>query len=196
MQVGNNIGEVGVSAGSGSSGSPQEAESQKTLLEALLTKRKQLLQALENIDAEVREIQQQLGRRLEELRNCRRPLDEALSHLNSLLKIEGWVATDKEGDPPASQAPTLSEKVVPTQAAYEFLEKLGKPIHYRELSTKLLAYRVPISGEDPAATLLSKLNRDIRFKRYGRGIYGLASWNLRKSSKKRKRSRSKKRLKK
>jgi hypothetical protein len=163
---------------------------QSSILHALLTKRTQLIDALQQIDKETREIQQKLGRRLEELRNRRRPLEEAMAHLEALLKIEGWVGIGDEGNSLAPQDPGQNSKL-PLEAAHDLLSKSGKPIHYRELATKLLAYGVPISGQDPAATLLSKMNRDSRFKRYGRGVYGLASWKIRRN-KKQKRSRSRK----
>lgn len=166
------------------------AESQTLVVEALLIKRKQLLQAIGRVDSEVKETQQELGRKLEELKSRRQPLEEALFHLEAFLKIEGWVRSRNEDNSLVAQV--LASSKVPIEAARDVLEKLGKPTHYRELTTKVLARGIFLSGQDPAATLLSKMSRDSRFKRYGRGLYGLTSWNLRRTSKKRKRSRSRK----
>jgi len=165
-------------------------ESQTPVVEALLIKRKQLLQAIGRVDSEVKETQQELGQKLEELKSRRQPLEEALFHLEAFLKIEGWMRSGDEDNSLVAQVSASSK--VPIEAARDVLEELGKPTHYRELATKVLASGIFISGQDPAATLLSKMSRDSRFKRYGRGLYGLTSWNLRRTNKKRKRSRSKK----
>jgi len=165
-------------------------ESQTPVVEAMLIKRKQLLQAIGQIDSAIKETQQELGRKLEELKSRRQPLEEALFHLEAFLKIEGWVRSGDEGNSLVAQVVASSK--APIEAARDVLEKLGKPTHYRELATKILDSGIFISGQDPAATLLSKMSRDSRFKRYGRGLYGLTSWNLRRTSKKRKRSGSRK----
>ena len=80
--------------------------------------------------------------------------------------------------------------------AFEYLEDAGtkKPVHYRELASKLLSRGTVITGKDPAANLLSHINRDERFVRTAPGTYGLAKWGLvpMKTRKRRKRRKTKK----
>lgn len=151
------------------------------LLEALVAKRGKLVHALDALDGEIAEAQQELSRRLGEARDRREPLEEALSHLDALLRIEGWVPPDQKSTPNSYSG----NSVAPIQAAHDLLSKLGKPLHYRELVQKLTENGVHVTGKDPAATLLSQMSRDARFKRAPeRGRYGLASWRMRKSTSK------------
>ena len=151
------------------------------LTEILLSKRGELAQALDKADAEVIEIQAQLSKRIEEVRIRRRTLEEALGHVDALLRIEGWKENDGE-EIKRGQAISGDAKA-PTDAAYDLLSALGKPLHYRLMARQLSENGVFLAGKDPAATLLSKMSRDDRFKRApDRGVYGLASWRMRKSS--------------
>jgi len=52
------------------------------------------------------------------------------------------------------------------------------PIHYRELTNLIQSAGVLIPGKDPAANLLSHMNRDGRFVRVSPGTYGLKEWDL------------------
>ena len=63
---------------------------------------------------------------------------------------------------------------------FVYLEDLGKekPVHYRELANELLSRGTVITGKDPAANLLSHINRDERFVRTAPGTYGLEKWGL------------------
>jgi hypothetical protein len=77
-----------------------------------------------------------------------------------------------------------------SDVAYEYLvnreEKRG--VYYRELADKIQIGGFYIPGKDPSANLLAHLNRDKRFVRVGRGIYGLREWGLKEiHTKKRKR---------
>ena len=158
------------------------------LLEALVAKRGKLVHALDALDAEIAEAQQELSRRLGEARDRREPLEEALSHLDALLRIEGWVPPDQKSTPTSYSG----NSVAPIQAAYDLLSKLGKPLHYRELAQKLTDNGVHVTGKDPAATLLSQMSRDARFRRAPeRGVYGLVSWKMRRKATKKVKSRRK-----
>ena len=147
----------------------------------LLERRREHVEALERIDIELSEIQTELRRRIDDARGRRQPIEEALGHLDGLLQIEGWKEFE-EGDVHEPQAPSGDGKA-PIEAAYDLLSTLGKPLHYRELALKLTHNGVYLAGKDPAATLLSKMSRDDRFRRAPeRGVYGLISWRMRKSS--------------
>ena len=102
------------------------------LLEALVAKRGKLVEALDALDAETAEAQQELSRRLGEARDRREPIEEALSHLDALLRIEGWVPPEQKSTPNSYSG----NSVAPIQAAHELLSRLGKPLHYRELVQK------------------------------------------------------------
>ena len=162
----------------------------QALKRVLLGRRKEHVEALEKIDDEVSEIQKELSRRINDARLRRQPIEEALSHLDALLRIEGW--TESEEDNVHHTQVLSGNGKGSIEAAYDLLSTLGMPLHYRELALKLSESGVYLAGKDPAATLLSKMSRDDRFKRaHERGVYGLASWRMRKSSsRKRKAKRS------
>ena len=64
--------------------------------------------------------------------------------------------------------------------AYDYLDKdeLCEPVHYIELTNKLLSKGNYIPGKNPSANLLSQINKDNRFVRVSSGTYGLKKWNL------------------
>lgn len=161
------------------------ADQPDALKSMLLSRRTEIVQALGTIDAEISEVQKELSRRLDEARAKRQPLEDALGHLDAILRIEGWVATGQGN----THQPLLAtgNGQAPTDAAIDLLTALGKPIHYRELAQRLSTSGTYLAGKDPAATLLSQMSRDERFRRASeRGVYGLASWRMRRSpSKKR-----------
>ena len=159
------------------------------LIKMLLAKRRLHIDALEGIDTELSQIQTELSRRIDDALARRQVNDEAVTH----LRIEGW-SEYEDSEVEGGQAPGSNGKL-PIEAAYELLSTRGKPLHYRKLTQELSDIGVHIAGKDPAATLLSKMSRDIRFKRAPeRGEYGLAVWQMRKrSTKKRKAKRSKNR---
>ena len=179
------------------SATPQEgsvSDQHEVLRKVLLDRRRDHIETLETIDAEITQLQAELSRRIEDARIRRQPIDEALNHLEALLQIEGW-SEGEEGKVHYAQGPGGNGKI-PIETAYDLLSTVGKPLHYRELAQEISKSGVYLAGKDPAATLLSKMSRDARFRRAPeRGNYGLASWRMRKSpTGKRKAKRSKKPL--
>lgn len=173
---------------------PEESsvsDQNEALRSILLARRRDHVETLEKIDAEITQLQAELSRRIDDARLRRQPIDEALSHLDALLQIEGWSECE-EGKVHNAQVLGGNGKI-PIEAAYDLLSTLSKPLHYRDLAQELSNSGVYIAGKDPAATLLSKMSRDARFRRAPeRGEYGLASWRMRKNSTgKRKAKRSK-----
>ena len=151
------------------------------LTSALLARRREFLNALAAIDTEILEIQTELNQRLETVRHRRQPLEVALAHLDALLRIEGW--TDPDGGEVGHSQVIKSNGAIPADAAYDLLTTLEIPLHYRSLAQQLSDSGIYVGGKDPAATLLSKISRDDRFKRSPeRGVYGLATWSMRKAS--------------
>ena len=151
------------------------------LKKMLLGRRREHIGALEEIDSEIAELQRKLSEKIDDARRRRQPIEEALSHLDALLQIEGWAEAQEDG---LHHSGFLgSNGKAPIEAAYDLLTTLGKPLHYRELALRISESGVHLGGKDPAATLLSRMSRDDRFRRGPeRGLYGLASWRMRKSS--------------
>ena len=156
------------------------SEQPEAIMGMLVGRRRELMEALGKVDAEVSEVQAELNKRIDEARIRRQPIEEALGHLDAFLRIEGWVESG-EGNVHHVQALSGNGKT-PAEAAHDLLSTLGKPLHYRLLALKLSESGVYLAGKDPAATLLSQMSRDERFKRAPeRGVYGLTSWRMRRS---------------
>ena len=158
-----------------------EPDQPETLRKVLLGRRKEFVEALSEIDAEISEIQTELSQKIDGARNRRQPIEEALTHLDALLRIEGW--TESDGKEVGHKTMLNGNGKTAVEAAHDLLSTLRAPLHYRKLAQRLSENGVYLGGKDPAATLLSKMSRDNRFKRSpDRGVYGLASWPMRKGS--------------
>lgn len=147
-----------------------------------------LLQRKEGIDKELPRLNQEIDALTEQ----KARLEKTLLHIQELLKLEGYMSPAEEKQVTDLLLRSDLLHVVATNSAdqvFAHLSDAGQPIHYKVLSQQLLSKGVTIPGRDPAATLLSQIYRDARFKRFGRGTYGLASWKSTKTSKKRRRSR-------
>jgi len=59
--------------------------------------------------------------------------------------------------------------------AEEIFVKLGKPLHYKEL-TKMLLDQCDLTGKTPHESVRSLLATSPKFKRIAEGTYALASW--------------------
>ena len=97
---------------------------------------------------------------------------EQMHHILELLAIEGYDPTTKEkidaGD------------VHITDIAFNILnnDSSNDPLHYRDLANLIQSKGFYIPGKDPAANLLSQINRDDRFIRVSSGTYGLTKWRI------------------
>ena len=74
------------------------------------------------------------------------------------------------------------------EAAYQVLQEVGEPLHFREITERALARGlVETGGKTPAASLNAMITLDVkraaaegevsRFVRVGRGIIGLREWD-------------------
>ena len=163
--------------------------------QALQIKRESLAKELSELNTVTSRIQEEYTRKLEELQSQKKPLEDALQHIEALLRFEGQYINNGQVDVPASILVQASTNSTPTDAAFDLFTELHQPLHYKELAAKLQEKNVFIPGKDPAATLLSRISRDNRFKRTKkRGVYALSSWRMRdvkkKVSKKRKKRKS------
>lgn len=69
---------------------------------------------------------------------------------------------------------TVKKKTVKV-AAIMALEREGKPLHYREITRRILK-ECNLTGKTPEQTVGSTLGTNDRFKRVAEGVYALAEW--------------------
>lgn len=161
--------------------------------QALQIKREILAKELSELNSVSSKIQEEYTRKLDELQSQKKPLEEALQHIDALLRFEGNNVNYGKAGVRASIRVQANTNSTPTDAAFDLFTELHQPLHYKELTAKLQEKNVFIPGKDPAATLLSRINRDSRFKRTKkRGVYALSSWRMRDVKKKVSRKRKKK----
>jgi hypothetical protein len=164
---------------------------------ALQLEHEKLSLQLRELEQSTAQMQREFSSQLEKLQTKKKSLEEALNHINALLRFKGQVQDSNQNLIHDDQV-EYPAAVSITDAAYDFLVEKGTPTHFKDITNHLLQKDICITGKDPAATLLSRIVRDKRFKRTKRrGTYALTGWNARrdtqsirnKSKKKRKRRR-------
>jgi len=107
------------------------------------------------------------------------PDTTSLKNVKALLHFEGYhIDNDNDG----SYTLTSLDTVSVADYVFSLLEELHKPMHYKEITSKLQERNIHVPGKNLAATLLSRINRDKRFKRgKNRGEYILSTWRMRKT---------------
>ena len=156
---------------------------EQSVAQTLFAKRDDLIQKLQEIENSTIKINEEYSSKLNELQLRRKPLEEALFHIEALLKLDGHKidrnATSKLVDTATIVTPNTSI----TDAAFTLLQRIHQPTHYKEITKKLQDDNVHIPGKNPSATLLSRISRDKRFKRAKkRGVYALSIWRIRSKS--------------
>jgi len=156
------------------------------LKSALLTKRDGLRGEINRIDADVLKLQEEYSGRLDQLQAQRKQVEDAIQHVDALLRLEGGIY-----EPVTLAGGSVDESAIaPSDVAFSILEEHEKAMHYRDIAAEVKKRGINLVGKDPAATLLTKLSRDNRFKRVKRGTYALSAWKVRKAkSGRRKRTR-------
>jgi hypothetical protein len=145
--------------------------------EALLLKRADLTRKLKELDVIISELQREYSLQLQQLQAQKKPMVDALHHITALLRFEGYYSIPDTRHDSAAFA-TAGASI--TDAASELLEELHQPMHYKDIAAQLVERNVYIPGKDAAATLLSRMCRDSRFKRTKkRGTYALSTWQVR-----------------
>jgi hypothetical protein len=163
-----------------SAGEISDSNIQPDMKEALLSKRADLTRELKELDAAITGVQEEYSSRLEQLQAQKRPLEDALHHVEALLRFEGYYVNNSLNASDEDTTPGVIVSTSITDAAFNLLEELHHPTHYKDIAAKLQERNTYIPGKDPAATLLSRMSRDNRFKRTGkRGIYALSTWRVR-----------------
>jgi hypothetical protein len=153
---------------------------QPDVKEALLRKRAQLTGELREVDAIVAKVQREYSLRLEQLLAQKKPLEDALYHVEALLQFEGQPTKQTPTTGRGIASPAAIARTSVTDAVTNLLTELHQPMHYKVIAAKLQQRNTYIPGKNPAATLLSRMSRDTRFKRTRkRGTYALSTWRVR-----------------
>lgn len=155
------------------------SEVKTDLKEALLYKLVELTSQVKELDASISGLQKEYSLRLVQLQAQKRPLENALHHVQALLRFEGRYEKNAlhnvEGS--ATLDKVAGDSV--TDAVFNLLNELQQPMHYKDIAAKLLETNAYVPGKDPAATLLTRMTRDNRFKRTKkRGVYVLSTWRM------------------
>lgn len=153
---------------------------------ALLSKRDNLMNKIKEIETIAAKVNEEYSLKLNELQTQKKPLEDALFHIEALLQLDGH-------DIDRINATTANNSKSITDAAFGFLQQTRQSTHYKEIARVLQERNVYIPGKNPSATLLSRISRDSRFKRdKQRGVYALSTWRIRrvksKSAKKHRKS--------
>lgn len=137
----------------------------------LLIRKDILTKSIERLRKSVEALEAEFAERLNSVKAEKRAAEETLRHIDALLRTDGWTPDGGEGSEASGGVDgTFIER------AFDYLKGTHKPLHYKKLAEELGRQRIHIPGREAAATLLSKMHRDNRFKRFGRGIYGLSGW--------------------
>lgn len=161
--------------------------------QVLLRKREQLEELIQDLERRIEQLESALSAQLATLKAELDRLTAAVYHVDALLRFEsGEPLPSALPDSPDSATPSSSATGV-ADAAFALLSDAGSPMHYRDIAGRLIDGGTAIAGKDPAASLLSQIYRDGRFKRTERGTYGLATWKSRTTPRRKTRGRSKRR---
>ena len=167
-------------------GENQVDQVQSAVKDVLVDKYEKLNKELQNICITIGKLNEEYSIKSAELTNQKESIEEAISHIKAILKYDGYKVDvgNKNGVNPFVQA--QGESI--NDASFKLLEELHRPLNYKEIAGKLTKNNIYIPGKNPAATLLSRLSRDKRFKRTKqRGVYALSTWRIKTPSKKSKR---------
>jgi hypothetical protein len=152
---------------------------QSNLAESLMSKRQTLLKQLNELDSKTALIQEEYLKKIQELQKQKKSIEEALFHVEALLKIDGYNIDERQQIAGVDKPTNTSANVSINDLVCNLLTEVNKPIHFRDITNRLLAKNIQIPGKDPAATLLTRISRDDRFKRTRiRGVYALSDWRL------------------
>jgi len=81
-----------------------------------------------------------------------------------------------------------------SEIVYKFMseQETHTPLHYADITKKLMGRGIFIPGKNPPSNLLSNINRDVRFIRTAPGTYGLKEWGLKALPSRKRKTRKKK----
>ena len=128
-------------------------------------------QELRRLKATLHDLEEELA----DLQRKRNRVAEAVAHLQGL---QGFLHLENDGHPTDVDAPIpsgQSRREADADRVVEYLQEVGKPLHYRRIYDGLHKRGLQVGGKDPANTLLSRYFNDPRLERVGRGTYALKS---------------------
>jgi DNA-directed RNA polymerase delta subunit len=155
------------------------------LEQALKLKRDSIIEQMRALDSSIAELQAEFSSKIEELHSNKKTYEEMLNHIQAILKME-----TKSNETQHITDVNSNDDISITDSAFNLLQESHKPMHYKDIANALNSRGLHISGVNPAATLLSRISRDGRFKRVKRGTYGLKGWRRPKDRKRRSRKRN------
>lgn len=136
---------------------------------------------LENLRDEITILQKEIQSIFEKIEEKQK----SVNYIVELLRIENVDINKKDIE-------DISIKSVP-DIVYDYLstKKDKESMHYLEIFKNIYSNGILIPGKNPAANLLTQINKDNRFVRVAPGTYGLTEWGLQPVLKKRKINRKK-----
>jgi len=146
----------------------------------LTQKRESLISQINKFDKEIEHLRNEYSKNLSSLKEKQHPLQNALQHVEALLKIEGWGTTKNS----ISHVPNKNDNTTFSfiDKAVEILEEANEPLHFKVIYEKIEKSGFHVPGKNGAATFLAKMSRDGRFKRIKkRGTYALTIWRIAKA---------------
>lgn len=156
----------------------QPAQNEVVIL--LTKKRESLISQIINFDKEIEQLRNEYDKKLAVLKEKQHPLQNALQHVEALLKIEGWEKTKNAISHVSNKNDNATFSFI--DKAVEVLEEANEPLHFKVIYEKIEESGFHVPGKDGAATLLAKMSRDGRFKRIKkRGTYALTIWRIAKA---------------
>jgi hypothetical protein len=162
-----------------SSNQNSDSEVKTDLKEALLYKLAYLTRQVNELDANISRLQKEYYLQLEQLQAQKKPLEDALHHVKALLRFEGSYEKNITNIVEGGVIPAKVAGASVTDAAFDLLSQAHQPMHYKDIAVKLQERNTYVPGKDPAATLLTRMTRDNRFKRTKkRGVYILSTWRV------------------
>jgi hypothetical protein len=162
-----------------SSGQNSASETETGLGESLLYKLAELTKQIKELNANISRVQEGYYRQLEQLQSQKKPLEDALHHVKALLQFEGQYEKIGPSSSTYGSTTAIAKTSSITDAAFNLLEEQHQPMHYKDIAAKLQETNTYVPGKDPAATLLTRMTRDHRFKRTKkRGVYILSTWRV------------------
>lgn len=132
------------------------------------------------LEVRTRDLEADLARKQERLRTLQNDIRSSQSAIDALKQVVAYERASRgEGQDSNTMSrvvsihrreePETQSKVI-ADAAEKVLEAEG-PLHYRELTAKLLDAGVVVGSSDPNAGVIGALVRDGRFYRPKRGVY-------------------------
>ncbi len=117
-------------------------------------------------------------RRLGEIELERAALQEQIVLIQEQITMLDKEYTALKGmlSAPRSDGRWVSQGIPILESAYYILKNARHPLHYMEIYRTLQAELFHMTGNASVANLVVRINRDKRFKKIRRGVYGLSEW--------------------